>query len=260
MSVKTTVPAALQDFFRQHPHLALAFSGGCDSAYLLYAALKCGVELGVYYVHSEFQPEFELEDARRLADELGQDLTILDVHVLEDDSVRANPGNRCYHCKRRIFGAILERAKQDGFDVIIDGTNASDDADDRPGMRALGEMQVLSPLRLCGIHKDQVRALSRQAGLFTWNKPAYACLATRVPAGMPIDAAMLAGIEHAETTLAKMGFSDFRVRLMQTGVRLELLEEQMPLLLEKRRDVLEALQQDFAQIVLDLQPRKGIEI
>lgn len=250
------VPESLQTFFREHTRIALAFSGGCDSAYLLYAAHACGAELGIYHVHSCFQPEFELEDARRLADEYGYELKVLEADVLADENIRANPGNRCYYCKRRIFSEILRAAKDDGYTAVIDGTNASDDASDRPGMRALQEMQVASPLRLCRITKAQVRELSRQAGVFTWNKPAYACLATRIPTGMPIERAMLEKVERAEATMESMGFSGFRVRVNAGGAKLEILEEQMPMLLEKRSCILAALESDFEQITLDLHPRR----
>ena len=95
----------------------------------------------------------------------------------------SNPPDRCYHCKKAIFGRLKERAAADGYRVILDGTNASDLRDDRPGMKALEEMEIRSPLRECGLTKDQIRSFSREAGLFTWNKPSYACLATRFPAG-----------------------------------------------------------------------------
>ena len=148
-----TVPEALKDFFRAHPHLALAFSGGTDSAYLLCAALACGCDVTAYYVHSPFQPAFELEDARRLAEQLRARLKILEMDILSDAAVRANPPDRCYHCKVRIFTALLDAAQSDGYTALVDGTNASDDAADRPGMKALRELKVLSPLRECGITK-----------------------------------------------------------------------------------------------------------
>ena len=142
---------------------------------------------------------------------------------------------------------------------MIDGTNASYDADDRPGMRALRELRVESPLRSCGIAKSGVRALSKEAGLFTWNKPAYACLATRIPAGTPIDGETLHRIERAENALAKLGFSDFRARIAGGGVRLELTEEDMAHLMERRAEVCAALEKDFGEIALDLHPRRGLE-
>lgn len=259
MDKERFVPEALAEFFREHPRIALAFSGGCDSAYLLYAALACGAKITAYYVHSQFQPAFELEDARRLAGELQADLRILETDVLADADVRKNPSNRCYFCKKRIFNAILCAAQMDGFEWVMDGTNASDDASDRPGMRVLKELQVFSPLRLCAITKAQVRELSRLAGLFTWNKPAYACLATRIPAGVEIEKEALERIERGETALARLGFEGFRLRISAGGARLELTQRQMPLLLEKREDILAALEADFREITLDLRPRREVE-
>ena len=165
----------LQEFFRENPRVALGFSGGADSAYLLWEAVNNGAQVRPYYVNSQFQPEFELRDARRLCEELSVELAVIPLDVLGSPKVRENPPDRCYHCKRAIFGALRERALSEGFPVLIDGTNASDDAGDRPGMRALGELSVRSPLRECGISKEEVRERSRAAGLFTWDKPAYAC-------------------------------------------------------------------------------------
>ena len=254
------VPEELQQFFKAHPRLALAFSGGCDSAYLLYAAVACGADVRAYYVRSQFQPDFELEDARMLVDKLGQKLHVLELDILADEQVRLNPANRCYYCKKRIFQAILEAAYADGYCLIADGTNASDDDSDRPGMRALQEMQVVSPLRSCKIGKKQLRMLSEVAGLFTWNKPAYACLATRIPAGMPIDAETLKRVERAEVQLAGMGFEGMRVRVTPAGARLEVTQKQLPLVLEKREALIAALERDFREITLDLRPRREIEV
>ena len=136
----------LQEFFQAHPKVALGFSGGVDSSYLLYAARQAGADVRPYFAKTQFQPQFELEDAKRLAEEVGAELTILPYDILP--AAGFNPKNRCYYCKTALFGALVERARQDGYDEVIDGTNASDDAGDRPGMKALGEMKVLSPLRL----------------------------------------------------------------------------------------------------------------
>ena len=253
------VPEALRSWFSAHPRFVLAFSGGCDSAYLFYAAAACGADFAACYVKSAFQPAFELADARRLAQGLGREIDVIEMDVLADAQVRENPKDRCYFCKRRIFSAICERARELGHDLVIDGTNASDDASDRPGMRALRQLRVESPLRSCGITKAEVRALSKEAGLFTWNKPAYACLATRVPAGTPIDAGMLQRIERAEDALAKLGFSDFRARVAGGGVRLELTESDMAQLMARRAEVCAALERDFDGIALDLHPRTGMQ-
>ncbi len=254
------IPRSLQQFFETHPSLALDFSGGADSAYLLYAAVTCGCKVRAYYVSTPFQPQFELEDAKRLARELKADMTILPFDVLELPEVRKNPADRCYYCKNAIFRNILDAAKADGFTEIIDGTNASDDAGDRPGMRALKEMKVLSPLRICGITKSQLRAYSKNAGLFTWNKPAYACLATRIPTNIPIEESALQKVERAEEQLTRLGFSDFRVRVFPDGrlgwnARLQITKPQLPLLLEKQEAVYEALKEDFSEVLLDLNLR-----
>ena len=245
----------LQEFFAENPRVAIAFSGGVDSSYLLYAALHYGARARAYYVNSAFQPAFELEDARRLAGELNADMKVLPVDVLASETVTANPPDRCYHCKQMIFRTILAAAEADGFTVLLDGTNASDDAGDRPGMRALQELEVRSPLRECGLTKEEVRRLSREAGLFTWDKPAYACLATRIPTGTPIQARDLERVERAEAALAALGFRDFRVRLFHGAARVQATAAQLPLALERREDLTVALRSDFSDILLDLAPR-----
>lgn len=245
----------LNSFFAENPRIALAFSGGVDSAYLLYAAKAAGADVTAYYVKSAFQPEFELRDAQRLARELGAEMRVLELDVLSDAAIVSNPADRCYHCKKRIFTAIVEAARADGYSLLIDGTNASDDAADRPGIRALRELSVRSPLRECGITKQQVRDLSREADLFTWDKPAYACLATRIPSGEVITAEKLKKTEKAEEFLEGLGFRDFRVRLAGESAKLQITAEQLPLLLEKRTGILEGLKPLYTNILLDLEVR-----
>lgn len=246
----------LSDFFHENPRAALAFSGGTDSAYLLYAALQCGAEVRPYYVKTPFQPRFELDDALRLTKELGTELTVIEYDILDDGLIAANPADRCYHCKKKLFGLLLrERAANDGLSLIIDGTNASDDAGDRPGMRALGELCVRSPLRECGLTKAEIRARSKEAGLFTWNKPAYACLATRVPTGRPIERELLQRVEGAESELFALGFTDFRVRLFHEAARIQLPAAQMAAALERRGDILAKLKKYFDTILLDMETR-----
>ena len=253
--MQAVVPEALRAFFASHPRLALAFSGGTDSAYLLCAALACGCDIRAYYVHSPFQPAFELEDARRLAGELGADMRILDMDILADDAIAANPPDRRYHCKKRIFTVLARAAEADGRTVLIDGTNASDDAGDRPGMRALRELNVLSPLRLCGVTKAMVREYSRQSGLFTWNKPAYACLATRVPAGTAITADTLRRVEGAEAALRTLGFSDLRCRVYHGAARLQFPAAQLERAAAHRGDIRAALKPYFEVILIDTEDR-----
>ncbi len=160
----------LNEFFKEHNKVALAFSGGVDSSYLLYAAIKSGAQVRAYYVNAAFQPQFELDDAMRLAKQLNADMKVLTADVLSNETVVKNPSDRCYHCKNVIFNMILAEAKKDGFTILMDGTNASDAEDDRPGMRALRELCVYSPLRICGLTKTEIRRRSKEAGLFTWDK------------------------------------------------------------------------------------------
>ena len=243
---------ALQNFFSQNQKVALAFSGGVDSAYLLYAAIQADCDIHAFFVKSAFQPEIELEDAKRLAKELKIDMTVLELDVLSDSNITGNPANRCYFCKKKIFSKIIEAAKEDGYDVIIDGNNASDDADDRPGMKAVQELQVRSPLRECGITKSEVRRLSKEAGLFTWNKPAYACLATRIPTGVKITAEKLHATEISEKALSDLGFTDFRIRLSGNDAKIQVREEQLDKLLIYRKEILEKLKPYNTSVTGDL--------
>ncbi len=245
----------IEEFFSQYNKVALAFSGGVDSAYLLYAAKKYSKNVKAYYVKSNFQPEFELDDAKRLAEELKVNMEIIPLDVLCDEEITKNPENRCYFCKKRIFSSILQKAEKDGYKILIDGTNASDDYDDRPGMKVLTELSVLSPLRICGITKDKVRELSKEAGLFTWNKPAYACLATRIPTGEKITKEKLKLTEKSEEELSKMGFSDFRVRLIGQTAKIQVTEKQLNMVLEKRDEILQKLKPYYDSIILDLETR-----
>ena len=246
----------LSDFFADNPQAALAFSGGVDSSFLLYAGMRWGKRVKAYYVRTPFQPEFEYRDALRLARELNAQMEVITRNVLELEEVTANPPGRCYHCKKAIFSAIAKKAQEDGFSLLLDGTNASDQEDDRPGMRALRELSVRSPLRECGLTKDAIRDLSHKAGLFTWDKPSYACLATRIPTGMPSTEDLLARTEWAEEYLSALGVRDFRVRTMGSAARLQLTAQDLPRLLERRAEITAELKKRYAAVLLDLEERK----
>jgi len=251
----SAVPSKLAERLSSIPKAAVAFSGGVDSSYLLFAARACGVDVRAYYVSSQFQPQFELEDAWQLSGDLGVNMTIIPVDVLSNETVVANPADRCYHCKRLILESIIKNAAEDGYYTLMDGSNASDDASDRPGMRALSELKVASPLREAGVTKNQVREFSRAANLFTWDKPAYACLSTRVPTGVALTSELLDKIENAEDTLSKMGFSDFRARIIGTAVKLQLPTEQIPLAVKRHGELFKTLSVWFSDVYLDLKPR-----
>ena len=249
------IPDSLKEYFKKIPKAALAFSGGVDSSYLLYAAAACGVKVHAYYVKSQFQPQFELGDAQRIAEQVGAEMTIIPLDALKNAKVVENPCDRCYYCKQVIFNEILKKAQSDGYNVLMDGTNASDDAGDRPGMKALRELNVLSPLRESGITKLQVREASKNAGLFTWDKPAYACLATRIPHGTALGADTLMKVEKAENKLFDMGFTDFRARVLGDGVKLQLPAGQFEKLLGCREQIVKELSVYFKDVLLDLKAR-----
>ena len=250
----------LEQFFRENPLSALGFSGGVDSSYVLYAGLHYGAKVKAYFVKTAFQPEFELQDAYRLAKLVGTEITVLEKNILDNEEVTANSPERCYFCKKTIFETLQKQAFADGIPLIIDGSNASDDAAGRPGMKALTELSVRSPLRECGVTKDEVRRLSKEAGLFTWDKPAYACLATRIPTEQVITGELLQRIEKAEDSLFSLGFRDFRVRVYGgsphgNAARIQLPAEQMSEALNKRENIIKAIKPHFPAILLDLEGR-----
>lgn len=249
----------LSSFFQQNPGGGLALSGGVDSALLAWAAGRWGQGWRAYFVHTAFQPSHELTDAKALADFCGIPLAVLEADVLADPQIAANPPKRCYFCKRALFTAILKAAERDGLSLVADGSNASDDAGDRPGMAALAELGVRSPLRECGLTKADVRRLSREAGLPTWNKPAYACLATRVPTGTALTADSLRRIEQGEAALSALGFRDFRLRLRGNAALLQITAPQLPLALENRDAILGRLIPLFEEVHLDLTARTPSE-
>ena len=246
----------LDDYLKQYPKIAVAFSGGVDSSYLLYAAKSAGCDVRAYFIKSQFQPQFELDDAKNLASSIGVPLTVGTLDALCDPNVVANPPDRCYYCKNAVMSKVWELARADGNTVLCDGSNADDDEHDRPGMRAQREHGVISPLRDCGLAKAEIRRLSEQAGLFTHDKPSYACLATRIPTGTAITELLLGKIEHAEEALFALGFSDFRVRLIPPcTAKLQMPAAQWDTVASQRAEILVALQDRFDSITLDLEAR-----
>ncbi len=245
----------LSAFFRENQRVAIAFSGGVDSAYLLYAAAQWAESVCAYFVKTAFQPNFELRDAQRLSQELCVEWKVLEIPILDDCSIVSNDTNRCYYCKRRIFSAILNAAHRDGYSVLLDGTNADDREDDRPGFRAIRELGVRSPLRECGLSKAEIRRLSQEAGLFTHNKPAYACLATRIVTGEEITLEKLNQTEQAEAYLHALGFRNFRVRQKNGIAKLQLIREDFPLFLQRKADILATLGQLYREVLPEPEER-----
>lgn len=227
-----------------------------DSSYLLYSAIKCGADIRAYYVRTAFQPQFEFNDAMRVADLLKADVKVIDADILSVPHVAENPDNRCYYCKSAIFETIRRCAVQDGRTKIIDGTNASDDTAERPGMKALNEIGVRSPLLECGLTKAMIRELSKRAGLPTWNKLAYSCLATRIPAGTAVTKELLAKIEGAEEALYQLSFSGFRVRVFGGAARLQFAESEMAEAFERHAEIKHGVGRFFDTVLLDMDGRR----
>lgn len=242
----------LKCFFKDNPVVALCFSGGVSSSYLLYAGLRYGTKIKAYYVKSEFQPQFELNDALHFAEQYHADLSVLNADILSNLEVVKNSSNRCYYCKTAMMEIVKKQAAEDGYPVLIDGTNASSVAGERPAMQALTELGVRSPLRECSITKYKVRLISKKEGLVTWNKRAYACLAARVPNRTKITAEALGCIERAESELFTIGLIDFKVKIKGRTAKLQIPSSQMETAVEKREIIMERLKPDFDSILLDL--------
>ncbi|MBQ2839927.1 MAG: ATP-dependent sacrificial sulfur transferase LarE [Oscillospiraceae bacterium] len=245
----------LCDFFKRCPKVAVALSGGVDSVYLMNEAKACGADVRAYFVKTEFQPEFELRDAHLAAKAAEVPLCVISFSVLDDENTVKNGEDRCYYCKRAIMQIITATAKSDGYDVICDGTNASDDISDRPGYRALGELSVISPLRICGISKAEVRKRAKAMGLSVWNKPSYACLATRIPQNERITEDTLRKTENAEDYLRNLGFSDFRVRVSRGNAKVELCSKDRELALLNMKKLEEELKKYYLTVLFDLEAR-----
>lgn len=245
----------LSDFFKENPKVALAFSGGVDSTYLLYVAKQYAEDVTAYYVKSDFQPQFELDDAKSIAKQLDVNIKIIALDHFANPDVINNDSERCYYCKLKIFSTILDQAEVDGYPVLLDGTNASDDSAERPGMRVLTELKIKSPLCECSLTKSDIRKFSAKAGLPTANKPAYSCLATRIPHGMKITKEKLQATEKAENYLFKLGFTDFRIRHLGDYAQIQLAANDFALFFELRERIFTELNKYYPKIFLDLKPR-----
>lgn len=207
----------------------VAFSGGVDSTFLLYAAREAlGDRILAVTATSPTYPEAEREEAERIARAWGVPHRFVESNELAIPGFSENPPDRCYHCKRELFGILAGIARDGGYAAVCDGTNADDADDYRPGRRAARELGVRSPLLECGIGKGAIRELSRRFGLPTADKGAFACLSSRFPYGTPIDAEKLRRVEACEEILRRFGFRQFRVRFHGTVARIEVGAEEIP--------------------------------
>ncbi len=246
----------LKDILRSLGSVAIAFSGGTDSAFLLSVASSVLGERAVAVtVRSSTFPAREFQEAVSLAEQIGTHQIIIDTNELEIEGFAQNPPNRCYHCKKALFSKIKHTAEELGIPNVADGSNLDDLNDYRPGMRALQELGAISPLKQAGMTKADIRALSREMGLPTWNKPAFACLASRFPYGQPITKEKLLRVERAEQFLLDHGFTQFRVRCHEDVARIEVPAEDRARFLDLAfaKEVYAAFQSfGFAYVSLDL--------
>ncbi len=211
----------LLDYLRKLEKVAIAFSGGVDSSFLLKAATDAlkPENILVLTINSPYIPDWEIDEARQTTGVLGVQHIVVDTHIPEQ--IRNNPKDRCYLCKSFIFNILKETASQHGFHSLIEGTNDDDTRLHRPGMKALDELGIISPLKETGFSKRQIRSLSKAVKLDTWDKPAYACLLTRIPYDTKIEDATLRRIEKSEMFLFELGLRSIRVRAHGDLARIE---------------------------------------
>ena len=246
----------LENILEEMGNVAVAFSGGVDSALLLAVAARMyHVKLIAVTATSISYAEHEKDDAQRFAQRMGVKHRYLDFDQMSIPEFVANGPERCYYCKKAIFSAIQSYVAEDGFTNVVDGSNADDVKEYRPGSKALAELGIRSPLREAGLSKDEIRKLSRDMGLFKASKPSYACLATRIQYGEPITPEKLARVEQAEDFLAKLGFTHIRVRSYGTLVRIEVEPSQITLMAQvntRNKIVARFKELDYNYITLDL--------
>lgn len=234
--------------------LAVAFSGGVDSTYLLHEAIKAGKEkVTALIMKTPSVPERELDEAVIFCKSRGISFFVLPADPFSAAGFRENGRDRCYICKHFLFSALLEKAKEEGIPFVADGTNADDTKEFRPGLRALKELDIRSPLAEAGLTKKEIRELSEKEGLPTWNKPSFSCLATRFPYGEELTVEKLRRTEAAENLLAELGFTQRRVRVHGNLARIEVLPAEIPLLLERRDMISSRLEElGFLYTTVDL--------
>jgi uncharacterized protein (TIGR00268 family) len=214
--------------------VAVAFSGGVDSTFLLKAAIEAlgSDNVIAITVTAPYIPNWEVEESKKYTEELKVKHEFIKIKI--DENIKYNPENRCYLCKKNIFRSILEKARDLGYESVVDGTNFDDLGDYRPGLTALKELEVLSPMSDLKISKNEIRELSKDLKLKTWNKPAYACLLTRIPHGVEITNEELERIEKSEKFLFGIGLLAVRVRSHGNLARIELGEKEKEVLKDQR--------------------------
>lgn len=245
----------LYSHLRPLERAAVAYSGGVDSTLVLKAALDVlgGENVVALLAFSPSLPQSEKDGAVALARQLGARIELLPTEETNDPAYQANAPNRCYFCKDHVYRALRQFAQQHAIDHVLDGMNAEDTLDVRPGRAAARELQILSPLHDLGFSKKDVRETARALGLPNWDKPAAACLASRVPYGTSVTPKLLSQIERAEAALFDLGFRELRVRHHGDVARLEVPEADLQHALQRREAISAALQAvGYVYVTLDL--------
>jgi len=217
----------LKDIIKKRGSAAIAFSGGVDSTFLIKVAHEVlGDKLIAVTATSSTYPERELKEAIKYASDMGVKHIIISSEELEIEGFASNPKNRCYYCKKELFTKIKKVAIENGVEYVFDGSNLDDIGDYRPGMQAAKELEVVSPIKEAGLTKADIRELSKELGLPTWNKPSFACLSSRFPYGNKITLPKLRMVDRAEQFLLDMGIRQVRVRHHGEIARIEVSPEE----------------------------------
>lgn len=232
MNINTKYSNLIQ-YLKNLESVLIAFSGGVDSTFLLAAAKEAlGNNMKAITIASPYIPKWEIKEARELANEIGVNHDIIEVPISLE--IRNNPQNRCYLCKKFIFTRIKDIALKEGYKHVVDGSNFDDTKDYRPGLMALNELNIESPLMECKLTKKEIRELSKKLKLKTWDKPAYACLLTRIPYGEELKTQEFEKIEKAEKYLMSIGFRAVRVRIHGDLARIEVKKEERKKLFDEK--------------------------